>query len=50
MKLCGMGFAHLTKDSGKFLGIHFSYNKNIESEDNFLSLLKTLRLFGEQET
>ena len=50
MKLCGMGFADLTRDSGKFLGIHFSYKRNIESKENFSSLLKKLRLFGEQQT
>ena len=50
MKPCGMGFADLTRDSGKFLVIHFSYKRNIESKENFSSLLKKLRLFGEQQT
>ena len=54
MELCGMKFIDLTKNLVKILGIHFSYNKKIENEENFiLSLLKKLRMFskfGRQET
>ena len=37
-----MEFADLTKDSMKFLGINFSYNKNIESEENFIKIIKKI--------
>ena len=30
----------LTKNSVKILGIHFSYNKNIDNEKNFIKLIK----------
>ena len=54
MELCGVECTDLTKNSVKILGIHFSYNKKIENEENFiLSLLKKLRMFskfGRQET
>ena len=54
VELCGMKCIDLTKISVKILGIHFSYNKKIENEENFiLSLLKKLRIFskfGRQET
>ena len=42
MKLCKMEFGDLTKDSINFLGIDFSYNKNIESEANFIKLIKKI--------
>ena len=38
MELCGMECIDLTKKSVKLLGIHFSYNKKIEIEDNFIKL------------
>ena len=53
MELCGMECIHLTKNSVKIIGIHFSYNKKIESEENFIKLIKKLRMFlkfGEKET
>ena len=42
MKLCGMECIDLTKNSVKISGIHFSYNKKIENEENLLSLLKKI--------
>ena len=42
MKLCEMEFADLTKNSMKFLGINFSYNKNIENEENFIKIIKKI--------
>ena len=53
MELCGMECIHLTKNSVKIIGIHFSYNKKIENEENFIKLIKKLRMFlkfGEKET
>ena len=32
----------LTKNSVKILGIHFSYNKKIEIEENFIMLIKKI--------
>ena len=32
----------LTKKSVKILGIHFSYNKKIENEENFIKLIKKI--------
>ena len=32
----------LTKNSAKILGIHFSYNKKIENEENFIKLIKKI--------
>ena len=42
MELCGMECIDLTKNSVKILGIHFSYNKKIENEENFIKLLKKI--------
>ena len=42
MELCGMECIDLTKKSVKILGIHFSYNKKIETEDNLIKLIKKL--------
>ena len=39
MELCGM------KNSVKILGIHFSYNKKIENEENFIKFIKKMRKF-----
>ena len=36
----------LTNNSVKILGIHFSYNKKIENEENFIKLIKKLRMFS----
>ena len=42
MELCGMECIDLTKKSVKILDIHFSYNKKIENEDNFIKLVKKI--------
>ena len=42
MELCGMECIDLTNNSMKILGIHISYNKKIENEENLLSLLKKI--------
>ena len=42
MELCGMECIDLTKNSVKILGIHFSYNKKIENEENFIRLIKKI--------
>ena len=42
MKLCGMECIGLTKDSVKTLGIHFSYNKKTEDEENLIKLIKKI--------
>ena len=34
--LCGMDCIDLTKKILKILGIHFSYNKKLETEENFI--------------
>ena len=36
MELCRMECIDLTNNSMKILGIHFSYNKKIETEENFI--------------
>ena len=41
-ELCGMECIDLTKHSVKILGIHFSYNKKIENEENFMKLIKKM--------
>ena len=40
MELCGIECIDLTNNSVKILSIHFSYNKNIENEENFIKLIK----------
>ena len=42
IKICGMQCIDLTKNSVKILGIHFSYNKKIEDQGNFIKLIKTI--------
>ena len=42
VELCGMECIDLTKSSVKILGIHFSYNKKIENEENFIKLIKKI--------
>ena len=42
VELCGMKCIDLTKNSVKILGIHFSYNKKIEYEENFIKLIKKI--------
>ena len=36
LALCGMDCIDLTKKTIKVLGIHFSYNKKLETEENFI--------------
>ena len=43
IKFCGMGCRDLTKNLVKILAIHFSYNKKIENEENFIKLIKTIK-------
>ena len=42
MELGEMECIDLTKNSVKIVGIHFSYNKKIEIEDNFIKLIKKI--------
>ena len=42
MELCGMEYIDLTKNAVKILDIHFSYNKKIENEENFIKLIKKI--------
>ena len=42
VELCGMKCIDLTKNSVKILGIHFSYNKKIKNEENFIKLIKKI--------
>ena len=42
IKLCGKECIDLTKNSVKILGIHFSYNKKIEDEENFIKLINKI--------
>ena len=42
LELCGMECIDLTKNSVKILGIHFSYNKKIENEENFIKIIKKI--------
>ena len=42
MELCGMECIDLIKNSVKILGIHFSYKKKIENEENFIKLIKKI--------
>ena len=42
VEICGMGYIDLTKNSVKILGIHFSYNRKIENEENFVKFVKKI--------
>ena len=42
MELCRMECIDLTNNSMKILGIHFSDNKKIENEENFIKLIKKI--------
>ena len=42
MEVCGMECIDLAKHSVKTLGTHFSYNKKIENEENFIKLIKKI--------
>ena len=33
--LCGMKCVNLNKETVEILGVHFSYNKNLEQDKNF---------------
>ena len=48
MALCGIKCTDLRLNTVKILGIHFSYNKKIENDENFLkqitSIEKVLKL------
>ena len=46
------GMCRFKKNSVRILGIHFSYNKKLENGENFINLIKKLRMFlkfGEYE-
>ena len=45
MELCGMECIDLTKYSVKILGIHFSFNKKNENEENFIKLENVLKFW-----
>ena len=42
IELCGTECIDLTRNSVKTLGIHFSYDKKIENEENFIKLIKKI--------
>ena len=42
MELCGTECIDLTRNSVKTLGIHFSYDKKIENEENFIKFIKKI--------
>ena len=42
VEFCGMKCIDLTKNSVKILGIHFSYNKKNENEENFIKHIKKI--------
>ena len=45
--LCGMNTVDLTSDSMKILGIHFSYNKELKIERNFIGTVRKIeKLLG----
>ena len=52
MPLCGMKCIDLRLNTVKILGIHFSYNKKIENDENFLKQItsteKALKLWRMQ--
>ena len=37
--LCGMKCVNLNNETVKTLGVHFSYNKDLEQDKNFLNIL-----------
>ena len=37
--LCGMKCVNLNNETVKILGVHFSYNKNLEQDKNFSNIL-----------
>ena len=42
LALCGKDFIDLTKKAIKILGIHFSHNKKLETEENFISHVRKI--------
>ena len=40
--LCGLKSVNLTKESIKILGVHLSYNENVENELNFCTTIKNI--------
>ena len=50
LALCGMDCIDSTKKTIKILGIHFSYNKKLETEENFIrhvwKIETVLKLWG----
>ena len=42
LALCGMDCIDLTKKTIKILGIHFSHNKKLETEENFISHVRKI--------
>ena len=45
MALCGMKCIDLRLNPVKILGIHISYNKKIESDENFLKQITSIEKF-----
>ena len=43
MAVCGMKAVDLTTDTVKILGVHFSYNKQIQNEKNFLKSITDIQ-------
>ena len=41
--VCGMKCVNLEKDTMKILGVHFSYNKNLKVEKNFLRCITNIQ-------
>ena len=45
MALCGIKCTDLRLSTVKILGIHFSYNKKIENDENFLKQITSIEKF-----
>ena len=41
--VCGLKCTHLSHDTIKALGIHFSYNKKVQMQNNFLTTIKKIQ-------
>ena len=46
MALCGMKYIDLRLNAVKILGIHFTYNKKIENDENFLKQIISIKNFS----
>ena len=44
MALCGMECVNLKNNTIKILGIHFSYNKSLENDENYRRYIKIEKL------